>query len=89
MPYIPKESRIAYDPIIRQFVDTLKYAAEDKIDGHINYVFSSILKNIYAPPSYYKYNRLIGVLECIKFEFYRRWISVYEEQKKNENGDII
>jgi len=30
----------------------------------------------------------MGVLECIKQEFYRRAVAPYEDKKKEENGDV-
>ena len=38
--------------------------------------------------SYTSYNEVIGMLECIKQEFYRRAVVPYEENKKKENGDV-
>jgi len=46
------------------------------------------LKRLYSPPKYKRYNKAMGVLECIKQEFYRRVISKYEDQKIEENGDV-
>jgi hypothetical protein len=46
-----------------------------------------ILKELYKP-SYYNYNRAIGVLESIKLEYYRREVAAYENKKIKENGDI-
>lgn len=33
-------------------------------------------------------NAVVGVLECVKQEFYRRIASPYEEQKRKDNGDV-
>jgi len=57
--------------------------------GDINYVISSIFWKILDMNKKYKTaNDLIGVLECIKMELYRRKISNYEDEKIGENGDI-
>ena len=37
---------------------------------------------------YEEYNSVIGVLESVKLEFYRRAVSPYEDAKLVENGDI-
>jgi len=37
---------------------------------------------------YQTYNDVIGVLECIKQELYRRFVSKYEDLKIKQNGDI-
>ena len=39
--------------------------------------------------SYDIYNQIIGSLECTKLELYRRKITLYEDKKIKENGDII
>jgi hypothetical protein len=39
-------------------------------------------------PSYTRGNELIGVMECVKQEFYRRRLGIYEDLKLKENGDI-
>jgi hypothetical protein len=40
------------------------------------------------PKTYTEYNALVGVLECVKQEFYRRAVSSYEDKKKEGNGDV-
>jgi len=37
---------------------------------------------------YEKYNSVVGVLESVKLEFYRRAVAAYEDNKIVENGDI-
>jgi predicted type IV restriction endonuclease len=62
---------------------------EEERDGHINYIVTVLLKRLYQPPNYRRYNKAIGVLECIKMEFYRRMVGPYEEEKISENGDVL
>jgi hypothetical protein len=38
--------------------------------------------------SYKSINDVIGVLECVKQEFYRRIAVPYEDKKIEQNGDI-
>jgi len=38
--------------------------------------------------SYTNYNEVIGMLECVKQEFYRRMVVPHEEKKKGENSDV-
>jgi hypothetical protein len=38
--------------------------------------------------SYTNINAVIGVLECVKLELYRRLAASYEDKKVVENGDI-
>ena len=37
---------------------------------------------------YEEYNSVVGVLESVKLEFYRRAVAAYEDDKIVENGDI-
>jgi hypothetical protein len=38
--------------------------------------------------SYFSYNEVVGVLECVKLEMYRRLVAPYEDRKCKENGDV-
>jgi hypothetical protein len=87
MPYIPKEERLKWERIIEEVVAKLDTLEVKDIDGNLNYFITSILKRIY-PPKYFNYNRAMGLLECIKQEFYRRQIGNYEDKKIKENGDV-
>ncbi len=87
MPYIKKEARTPYDPHIETMTRLLK--ANGAAAGEINYVFSRIVKGLFeSNRSYTEANKLIGVLECVKQELYRRGVAVYEDEKIRENGDI-
>mgnify|MGYP007013800906 CR=1 FL=1 len=86
MPYIPKEERKRYDDLINELVSRLP-SDITQIDGHLNYIITRILKMVYKP-RYFNYNRAIGLLECVKQEFYRVVVSPYEERKRREAGDV-
>lgn len=93
MPYIKKEERQVYDPQIEALVEQLTHFGENKPPtvGHVNYVISKLIWDIFIKnnPSYTNGNNLIGVLECVKQEFYRRQLAPYEDKKINEQGDIV
>jgi len=86
LPYIPKEERKRYDDLINELVSRLP-SDITQIDGHLNYIITRILKMVYKP-RYFNYNRAIGLLECVKQEFYRVVVSPYEERKRREAGDV-
>lgn len=88
MPYIEQKDRKRYDTIILNLAVALSEIPEEDRDGHINYCITKLFKALYAPPKYKRYNRAIGVLECIKLEFYRRIIALYEDKKIKENNDV-
>lgn len=95
MPYIQQEQRENYDQQIDQLVYSLlnEYPGDNGktcSPGELNYVISSVIWKIFnKSKSYTHANELMGVLECVKQEFYRRQIVPYEDQKCTENGDII
>lgn len=84
MPYIKKQDRAKHDEILRD----IDYFILDM--GDINYFVSSMLKMYIEVhgESYNCYNSLIGVVECIKLELYRRQVSPYEDVKIGQNGAI-
>jgi len=95
MPYIKQELRDTVDEDIKVLSDEIScHCNDDEIEGILNYIITSLLdsvmKNDYENKKWrYKYiNRVIGVLECVKLEFYRRLAAPYEDKAKEKNGDI-
>jgi len=87
MPYIKPENRAKYTKVLDELIGILKALPLEEVDGELNYVVTRILKEVY-PLRYYHINKAIGVLECIKQEFYRRVAAPYEDQKIKESGDV-
>ncbi len=87
MPYIKSEKRKKYEKIIQELVSILKSLPPEEVDGDLNYVVTKLLKEVY-PLRYYHINKAVGVLECIKLEFYRRVAAPYEDLKIKESGDV-
>jgi hypothetical protein len=88
MPYIPREERIELDALIDELISKLKTAPTERLDGRLNYVISRLLNGLYQP-SYFQYNRAVGVLASVMMEFYRRRVAPYEDRKITEHGDIM
>lgn len=87
MPYITPENR----PKFTAGLDLLK--AELRKSGYeageLNYVISCLLYDAFAAtPRYAEANKLVGVMEAAKLEFYRRKVAPYEDSKIIENGDV-
>lgn len=87
MPYITQEERPKYDEVLEQMIKLLKEKSPESVDGHLNYVVTRIIKEVY-PLRYYHINKAMGVLECIQHEFYRRVAAPYEDTKIEQNGDV-
>lgn len=92
MPYIKREKRPKYDAITKKLIAELLKAGKVKDfaeAGDLNYVISSIIWKLWdTMPKYENGNMLVGALECAKAEFIRRHLSLYEDQKIAENGDL-
>jgi hypothetical protein len=87
LPYIRPENRTKYEKTLKELIGILKSLPMEEVDGDLNYVVTRILKEVY-PLRYFHLNRAIGVLECIKLEFYRRVAAPYEDLKIKESGDV-
>lgn len=94
MPYINQKNRKEVKKQLDEMIKHLEkkgLVAENKdVDGILNYIICNILLSVYNKKhGYANYNRMMGVIECIKQELYRRVISPYEDKKIKEHGDII
>lgn len=80
MPYIKQDDR----ENIEDFTKSPTNA------GELNYLIHLILSNYVDDlgESYQTYNDIMGVLEGVKLELYRRRVSIYENKKAEINGDI-
>ena len=84
MPYIDSNSRGQFDEMLVLLGDRIGSA------GEFNYCVSVLAKKYleHNGKNYQKMNDLMGALEGIKLELYRRTISDYENLKLEENGDF-
>lgn len=90
MPYIAPEDRESFQAAIDLILEDFKHSGENW-RGDFNYMISSIISGLielWDGPRYAQINDLIGVLECIKLELYRRVAAPYEDLKAEENGDV-
>ena len=91
MPYIKQEMRDLVDPNIDALVEALAGIDDDDIEGVMNYTITELICRRIKPVGGWRYkwvNRVVGFLECIKLEFYRRIAANYENQCVRTNGDI-
>lgn len=81
MPYIAQRDRANID----RWLGLLR----PKTVGELNYVITRILLAFLPKnPSYSDFNGIMGVLESAKIEFYRRAVAPYEDNKREDNGDV-
>jgi hypothetical protein len=91
MPYIKKENRERWQPVIAEFKRVIQDTSNSTPIGEINYLITQLLLE-YAKSEticYTTFNSIIGVLANIQQEFYRRAVVPYEETKKTEHGDVF
>lgn len=84
MPYIPLENRRRLRPAIEATMEAL---GADPTTGELNYLIGTILDNV-CPSTYSGFNDIIGVLECVKQEFYRKAVATYEDRKCKAYGEV-
>ena len=79
MPYISKRQREILD----------NKQDEPCAAGELNYAITKLIQQyLPKPPRYDNYNEVLGVLEAVKLELYRRMVAPYEDTKIAENGDV-
>lgn len=80
MPYISEDRRDEID------IPTNEY----KGPGELNYTITKLVTE-YVPDdvSYSDFNEVMGVLESVKQELYRRQVAPYEDTKIEQNGDVF
>ncbi len=87
MPYIPQERRKQIS--MRMGLGDLLAI---KTPGELNYTLAKhidIYLSVKPKLGYTEFNEVIGVLESLKMEVYRRIVSPYEDVKMKENGDVF
>jgi len=83
MPYIHPDMR-------RQIDGDNVFDVTALTSGDLNYILTSLVDSMIDMRglSYTTINEIVGVLECMKLELYRRVAAPYEDQKRRENGDV-
>ena len=80
MPYIDQNAR-----------DLLAAGRQPETLGELNYLITKICLawlEDYTGESYGTYAAIVGMLETVKLELYRRAVAPYEDKKMLENGDV-
>jgi hypothetical protein len=84
MPYIENDQRVKFDTCID------KLATRIDTDGELTYViYRLLLRFCELRRCYSTFATIMGVLSCLKDEFYRKEIAPYEDIKIKENGDCL
>lgn len=86
MPYIDPESRFELTPGGPE-----NDHRQPENPGELNFRLTDIVDDYMADGgelSYHVVNEVVGVLECMKLELYRRVAAPYEDKKCKQNGDV-
>lgn len=96
MPYIAEEHRT--DELNGAIVQLAKLINNTKCTdgdgkfhpGILNYSISVLISELLSLDhvSYSNLNKMVGVLECVKIELYRRVAGPYEDKMISNNGDV-
>lgn len=89
MPYIPPKLRFALNPR-PDVVDTGEFFRVAENPGELNFQLAVIVDAyLMRGVNYQAINDVIGVLECLKQEVYRRVAAPYEDRKIETNGEVF
>lgn len=93
MPYIKAARRQALDHCAEEISQFLKNTNfEGAYLGELNYFMTRLLlgtmKSVNGPIRYWQAVAVLGTLEAMKIEIYRRWIGPYENKQQEINGDV-
>jgi len=89
MPYIEQEIRKILQPTITNVINALRKLGVDNRAGNLNYTICTILNALYPNDRYREFNDMMGLLDCIAKEMYRRRVAPYEDKAITKNGDIF
>ena len=88
MPYISRKDRKQYQDVLNTLAEMIP---KDRMlrPGHMNYIVSLLIEKVYGTELRYSdHNEVVGFLNCIALEFYRRKTAPYEDLKIKEEGDL-
>ena len=90
MPYITLPRREFLKPKLHPLCDYIAHGNDAITPGDMNYIITRLLLAYlkHAGVSYTTLNCALGILTCVKHEFYRRAVADYEEGKIVQNGDV-
>ena len=79
MPYIEKNDREQLQQRLPDNAGELAYVLSQNVDAYL----------ATDKVNYAKYAEVIGVLETLKLELFRRFTAPYEDAKRSQNGDAF
>ncbi len=88
MPYIARKDRLQYQRALDELASLVPQERAAR-PGHMNYVISLLIRRVYGESMRYAdHNEVVGLLNCVQQEFYRRSTVPYEDEKIAQEGDL-
>ncbi|MCL4198600.1 MAG: hypothetical protein KJZ69_14025 [Phycisphaerales bacterium] len=88
MPYIARKDRARYQRAIDELAALVPQDRTAR-PGHMNYIISLLIRRVYGESiRYADHNEVVGLLNCVQQEFYRRATAPYEDEKIAQEGDL-
>jgi hypothetical protein len=90
MPYIVQEHRAIYGETLAKLLDNLLLQG-NLASGDVNYIITRIADYVFthSGANYSAGKDVLGTLEAVKLEFYRRRMAPYEDKKAKQNGEVF
>jgi len=89
MPYIKSEDRELFKDTLPYVITDIRKFPQEQRAGMLNYCITELLDSYRDGEwNYQQLNDVVGMLESCKSEFERRLVAPYEDEKRNENGDV-
>lgn len=93
MPYVPQDARERLDPQIERLAAEIVALADEEgqgaaFAGFLNYACTRLALEVMPTRRYWSIATVVGVMQNVAEEFYRRVGAPYEEQKRAEHGDV-
>ena len=99
MPYIKQNERDKINAAFQREMEGYKIGVEPRgrwdlvaatmTPGELNYLLTNfILAYFTYSPNYQRINDVLGVLDAVGKEFYRRVVADFEDYKCDKNGDV-
>ena len=88
MPYIKEDTRHSIRSVVHHLAEVIDELPTEQMDGMANYAITELVLELYTRDNYLELQTAIGLLECVKQEFYRRAVAPYEDMKIKQNGDV-
>lgn len=88
MPYIKQKQRSDWDRDLEPVLDRIRICGAKNGDlAYIIYkIANELVKNNF---NYLAISSIFGIIETVKFELYRKVVAPFEDEKEEENGEIL